>query len=167
MTPALHGPPEPRYLSAGELIRDAGCTRKALRVYQAHGLLKPARRRGPRRYDIEAHHRLRLVIALRALDLSLDDIRTLFEVRVADGPEGPAGPVAGRLASELAELVRQVSQRLDQLVQVRQRLVVARDNLLACATCAQPLTACSECAANGRLDAASRVLLTGENDPPR
>lgn len=156
---------EERLLSASELARSVGCSRKALRVYQAHGLLAPSRGSGHQRYGPEAYHRLRLIVALRAIGMSIAEIATLFEV----GPEEEiAGPLAARLQGEISDLVRDVTWRLEELVQIRQRLISARETLLVCSSCSRPRSACHDCATAGTLDSVSRALLAGmKSDPAR
>jgi len=151
-----------RFYSARELAEAVGCSRKALRVYQQNGLLGPARSRGSQRYDSEAFHRLRLVVALRSIDMSIRDIKALIDVY---DRERTAGPVAARLAREVTELVRQTSERIEELMRVRQRFVTARETLIECSDCSKAVSACAECAHSGRLDSATRVLLAGLGAP--
>jgi DNA-binding transcriptional MerR regulator len=145
-----------RMWSANELAEAVGCTRKAVRLYEAHGLLAPSQRRGNRRYGVDAYQRLTLIVALRAMDVSIAEIEALFRRR-ADHHVG--GLLAGELADDVADLVRDATVRLEQLVAVRNRLIRTRDALITCSTCIEPASACAGC---GRAqDPATRILLTG------
>ena len=64
----------------GELADSLGTTTKTLRFYERIGLLRPARRSasGYRLFDQAATDRARLVIGLRRLDFSIDEVRGLL-----------------------------------------------------------------------------------------
>lgn len=68
----------------GELADILGVTRKTLRHYESIGLVPPAERtlKGYRTYSVQAVRRAQLVVGLRAMGLSIDQIQTLF---VEDG----------------------------------------------------------------------------------
>jgi DNA-binding transcriptional MerR regulator len=150
---------ESKLMTSTELVEAAGTTRKALRVYQAHGLLEPVRSRGNRRYDNEALSRLRLVVALRKLGMSVDSIGILFAAR--DG-EHVAGAAASRLASELGDIVCLAAERIRELQKIRNDLVVARETLLSCRSCEKPATACAVCAEEQSLDPVAEMLLLAQ-----
>ncbi len=67
----------------GELAGDLGVTPKTLRLYEERGLLPvPARaQHGYRFYGEDAVRQARLVVALRAMGLSLDQIADLVTRR--------------------------------------------------------------------------------------
>jgi len=72
----------PRYLSPAETARALGVTRRALRVYEARGLVAPLRTAaGWRAYGPGALARLHQVLALKALGLSLAKIEVLLSGR--------------------------------------------------------------------------------------
>ncbi|RMH45087.1 MAG: MerR family transcriptional regulator [Deltaproteobacteria bacterium] len=149
-----------RYYTSGELTRAAGCTRKALRVYQAKGLIKPDRNTGNRRYRAEAFERLRFIVAMRDLGLSVDKIGEILEARDAPGARG--GAVAHKLAAEVGDLIPQITDKIQHLLRVRNQLVVARETLLSCAPCSNPIESCAHCAEAGALDTMSELLLVGQ-----
>lgn len=68
-----------RLLTASEAASRLGISTKALRLYEARGLITPVRTQaGWRAYDAEQMKRAREIVALRALGLSLADVgRTL------------------------------------------------------------------------------------------
>ncbi|MFE7815255.1 MerR family transcriptional regulator [Streptomyces sp. NPDC057433] len=87
--------------SIGEFAERAGATVKSVRFYSDRGLLPEASRSGGghRRYGPEALERLRLIRSLRALDLSLPEVRRVLE------DEDAAGRVLEEaVASRLREL---------------------------------------------------------------
>ena len=65
----------------GQLAQMLGTTAKTLRFYESIGLLKPAVRSesGYRLYDDAAVQRARLVISLRRLDLTVPELKELFQ----------------------------------------------------------------------------------------
>lgn len=148
-----------RYYTSGELIAAVGCTRKALRVYQAKGLITPDRGVGNRRYKAYAFDRLRFIVALRELGLSVDKIGRILAAR--EDPGKRAGPIAHQLASEIGDLVPKITERVRQMLRIRNQLVVSRETLLACSACTNPVESCSQCAESGALDATSELLLVG------
>jgi DNA-binding transcriptional MerR regulator len=64
----------------GELAQRLGVTRKTLRYYETVGLVPPARRAssGYRTYPPEAVRRAHLVVGLRKIGLSLEQIQTVL-----------------------------------------------------------------------------------------
>jgi DNA-binding transcriptional MerR regulator len=74
--------------SIGELAERAGATVKTVRFYSDQGLLPEAARSsgGHRRYGPQALERLQLIRSLRALDLSLPEVRRIIEDEDAAGP---------------------------------------------------------------------------------
>jgi DNA-binding transcriptional MerR regulator len=77
----------------GELARTAGTTTRALRYYEAQGLLAaPRRANGYREYD-ETHLRLvREIQALRAVGFALEDTRPFVECLLAGNATGDSCP---------------------------------------------------------------------------
>jgi MerR family transcriptional regulator, copper efflux regulator len=105
-------------MRVGELARRAGLTTRAVRLYEAEGVL-PAARRTANRYrsyteqDLEL---LRFVARLRAVGLRLSEIREVVRLRARGVP--PPERVIALLEGELARLDRS----LDLLRQKRCRL---------------------------------------------
>jgi MerR family copper efflux transcriptional regulator len=66
----------------GELAQRLGVTRKTLRYYETVGLVPPAERArsGYRTYPPEAVRRAQLVVGLRKIGLSLEQIQTVLTV---------------------------------------------------------------------------------------
>lgn len=149
-----------RLYTSSQLMTATGCTRKALRIYQEKGLIRTRVDHGKRRYGVESFDRLRLIVGLRELGMSISNIHRILSVR--DGQADEAGPVAAELAGQVSSVIQELSGRIDDLVRLRGEMVRARETLFACAGCSEPPTVCSECAKKGSLDAISRVLLVEE-----
>jgi DNA-binding transcriptional MerR regulator len=81
------------HMRIGELARTAGTTTRALRYYEAQGLLDaPRRANGYREYD-ESHLRMvREIQALRAVGFALEDTRPFVECLRAGNATGDSCP---------------------------------------------------------------------------
>ncbi|MFH9011671.1 MerR family transcriptional regulator [Streptomyces sp. NPDC017943] len=90
-----------QFWSIGELAERAGVTVKTVRFYSDRGLLPESARSGGghRRYGPEALERLRLIRSLRALDLSVPQVR-----RVVEDAGGAGRVLEEAVASRLREL---------------------------------------------------------------
>ncbi|MFD5296559.1 MerR family transcriptional regulator [Streptomyces sp. alain-838] len=92
----------------GELAERAGVTVKTVRFYSDRGLLPEDSRSagGHRRYGPEALGRLRLIRSLRALGLSVPEVRRVLDEEDAAGGEGGAegGALEDAVAGRLREL---------------------------------------------------------------
>jgi DNA-binding transcriptional MerR regulator len=95
--------PEPG-LPIGEACQQVGISARTLRYYEELGLLPGVRRRagGRRVYGAEQLERLRFIQRLKALGLTLEEIRALGEVHA----------IAGSTAAMLAELDEMLARRL-------------------------------------------------------
>ncbi|WP_141996312.1 MerR family transcriptional regulator [Amycolatopsis cihanbeyliensis] len=105
----------------GELARRAGTTTRALRFYEAQGLL-PARRsaNGYREYDEEDLRLVSEILMLQAAGLSLDDTRPFVECL-------RAGHDAGDACADSVEVYR---RRLAEVDACLERLNAVRAGLL-------------------------------------
>jgi DNA-binding transcriptional MerR regulator len=145
--------------SSSDLARVVGCSRKAVRVYEAKGLLGPRGATRSRRYGPPAIDRLKLVVGLRQLDMSIDDIARLLSLH-ANG-HNTVGEAAKQIANAVDETIRLTNERMEQLVKLRESLAASRDKLTTCAACPKTVEGCQECVSSGQLDATSRTLLLG------
>ena len=147
---------EGKLMTSTELVQAAGTTRKALRVYQSRGLLAPVRDRGNRRYDADGLARLKLIVALRKLDLGVDSIGVLFAS--SDGtPVG--GAAASRLAEELGDIISLAAARIRELQRIRDDLVAVRESLGRCEACERSGSLCPRCIEARLLDRVAEVML--------
>jgi DNA-binding transcriptional MerR regulator len=60
------------------VVREFGVTPRALRFYEAKGLLSPQRRAGDRFYDRPEQERLALLLRAKALGFTLGEIRPML-----------------------------------------------------------------------------------------
>ena len=80
--------PDEKSLSAAECARRTGLTVRALRVYERKGLLRPSRSSsGWRRYSVRDLARLNVIVSLKALGLSLAQIRGLLTEKSPSLPQ--------------------------------------------------------------------------------
>jgi DNA-binding transcriptional MerR regulator len=113
--------PSPLLLKVGELARHTGLTVRTLHHYDAIGLLAPTGRTesGYRLYSQEDVARLHGIQAMRQLGLPLAEIASMLE-----GDGGEPGAV-------LARQVAQLDEQIGQARELRERLALLRDGLLA------------------------------------
>lgn len=108
----------PRYLSSGELAREAGVNPESLRYYERRNLLPPPARTegGHRRYDPEAVSLLRLIKRAQELGFTLAEIRELLR-----GLERPRA-VCDDVCQVIEAKIGQVDEELARLKAQRARL---------------------------------------------
>ena len=102
----------------GDLTERAGVTPRTVRYYESIGLLPPGEREGngQHHYTEETLARLRKIDQLKALGLSLDEIRDVIDLYFID-PSGiqPKQKILVMLRQHLAE----TDQKIDGLQQFR------------------------------------------------
>jgi DNA-binding transcriptional MerR regulator len=134
-------------LKVSEVGRRTGLTRKALRHYEAIGLVEPAVRTdaGYRLYDEAALRRIELVNRAKVLGLSLTEAKEFLHVA-----EGCCGDNHPELAGLVARKLEETDKRLAELANLRRTLHEVLDRLAATegqhrceeslCTCNAPLT---------------------------
>lgn len=75
------------YLTISTVCEEVGLTYRALRFYEAKGLITPTRERRHRFYNASDVERVRAIVKLKSLGLSLREIRELLK-SPGDGPYG-------------------------------------------------------------------------------
>jgi MerR family copper efflux transcriptional regulator len=97
-------------LTIGEAARRTGLTRKAVRLYEARGLLPPVERAesGYRLYTEHDLQALRFIREARAVGLGLEEIHTIMALRRAGIP--PSEDVVALLKARSGEIERQISR---------------------------------------------------------
>lgn len=133
-------------LTLRAMVRGANTTARAVRFYEAQGLIQSAARSpgGHRWFAQSELDRLRLVIDLRACGLSIEEIRTVLAAKEqGTTPRQSAEAVQSLLGTHLGELSRKVTiiQRLCRELGTTLQL------LDQCAHCEDPrgLEACPTC----------------------
>jgi len=134
-------------LGVAEVGRRTGLSRKALRHYEALGLVNPAGRTdaGYRLYDVDALRRIELVNRAKVLGLRLSEAKEFLHVA-----EGCCGDHHPALAALVAGKLAETEQRIAELQSLRGTLTTVLDRLAsneglhrceeALCTCRSPLT---------------------------
>ncbi|GAB2883063.1 Cd(II)/Pb(II)-responsive transcriptional regulator [Streptomyces deserti] len=125
-------------LTIGKAAQAAGVTRKAVRVYEAKGLL-PAAERTTTGYRLYSQADVELLTFIRracTLGLRLDDIREVLAIR--DGGIPPCATVRDLLDARIAEIDAAVTD----LLALRTTLVTTRGRADDCPD-ERPVTVCS------------------------
>ncbi|MFD8501240.1 MerR family DNA-binding protein [Streptomyces sp. NPDC059687] len=109
-------------LTIGQAARVAGLTRKAVRVYEAKGLLPQTERSlsGYRLYTADDVELLTFIRQARSLGLHLDDIREVLDIRRGGTP--PCDAVRDLLDARITE----IDAAVNDLLALRQTLVDTR-----------------------------------------
>jgi MerR family copper efflux transcriptional regulator len=126
-------------LTIGRAAAAAGLTRKALRVYEAKGLLRPADRTpaGYRLYDQRDVELLMFIRRARTLGLHLDDIRKVLAIRSGGIP--PCAAIRDMLDDRIAD----IEATVEELLSLRRSLVGTRRRADNCCTEDKSATICS------------------------
>ncbi len=121
-------------MKIGELARRLNCTPDTIRFYEKEGILPQADRTDAnyRTYNESHIDRLRFIRNCRALDMTHEEVRALLEA--ADGHSSSCSTIN----SLVDDHIDHVSTRIDELVQLRQRLVGLRQKC----RCAHPVDRC-------------------------
>lgn len=118
MSSNTSSPVRSRWLGPGELARHVNTSIKALRVYEKAGLLTPDRREGGwRLYGPQHVARLHQILALKALGLSLKQIREAL-----GQDEMAIGRIMELQAQHLAATIRAARDQLQRVQQARDQL---------------------------------------------
>ncbi len=110
------------YVTVGRAAELAGVSRKAIRVWEAKGLLPRASRTeaGYRLFDESDLEVLRFIRRAKALDLTLEEIGDILDLQ-RDGAQ-PCGRVTQMLDAHLT----QIDRTMAELRQLRRSLLAAR-----------------------------------------
>ena len=109
--------PHPSLLRIGQAAKATGCTPKALRLYEARGLIPPAIRQGQYRYYHAEHLRFIDVIKLaQRAGFRLSELMALLGVKQQQG-HIPLQAIEQAIADKLAQQHQQI-QALQQQQQV-------------------------------------------------
>ncbi len=134
-------------LTTGDMARLSNSTLRTVRFYEEAGLLTPEPRDagGQRLFQRRELDKLKLASELRQAGFSLDEIRSLFEVKHRNASGRSA---ARELVEELESRAQQVSDRIRLLERLREDLVAARRAIKPCENCTDTHLfpeSCSEC----------------------
>lgn len=111
------------HLRIGEAARLSGVGAANIRYYEKEGLLPPQARSEAsyRLYGADDVHRLRFIRLCRAMDMSLDEVRKLLGLDLADKAD------CLRARETLDEHLGHVRQRLAELRQLETNLLALRE----------------------------------------
>jgi DNA-binding transcriptional MerR regulator len=110
----------PREYTIGDLAREFGVTLRALRFYEARGLLTPRREGLARFYSSRDRTRLSMILKAKQLGFTLSEIKAI----VSD-PLRPEESETIRLSSD--ELEEQIAHLERQLAEIEAALTELRD----------------------------------------
>ncbi|MFA0813149.1 Cd(II)/Pb(II)-responsive transcriptional regulator [Microbulbifer epialgicus] len=134
----------------GEAAKRAGCKVETVRYYEQAGLLpEPARTEGNFRLYSEAHlEQLRFIRHCRSLDMPLEDIRNLLELK--------AQPIenCAEINELIDEQIRRVEEQMALLIQLRRSLQELRGQCIGpevTGTC-EIIRGLSDCQCHGGAD---------------
>lgn len=110
--------------TVGKAAREAGLSAKAVRLYEAKGLLPEARRTdaGYRTYTDDDVTVLRFIRQAKTLGLSLGEIRDILELR-----RGGTTPCR-HVTALLDQRIRDIDRAISELRQLRRTLADSRDH---------------------------------------
>jgi DNA-binding transcriptional MerR regulator len=130
--------PDAKTLTLKDMVRRSGNTPRTIRFYEEVGLLRPAGRTpgGHRLFAQSELEKLQLITDLRLAGFSLDEIKTIFDLRRSGDGARQASAEATRI---LGEKIDDLKRRLSALVQLRDEFASSVEVLqTACATCKEP-----------------------------
>lgn len=169
--------PEGTLLTTGEMARLTDTTLRTVRFYEEAGILRPARRTdgGHRLFAREELERLRLVSDMREAGLSLDDIRSLLELKSSARSGGDAARGATAALKDVIAAMRTKMAVLSRLSEDLERTVHHAEACRGCEETDGFPRRCNEChrlLAKGPVPRGLRVLwgLAAEPEgaePPR
>ena len=102
--------PEPeRLYGISELAEDLGITARAIRFYEAKGLLMPPRANGGRVYTKRERARLKLILRAKSIGFSLAEVKQFLDL-YGDRGEGRPQQVAF-VAERSSALIKELEQK--------------------------------------------------------
>jgi DNA-binding transcriptional MerR regulator len=107
----------PETFTIGDLAREFDVTLRALRFYEARGLLKPQRAGLTRLYSADDKSRLALILKGKSLGFTLQEIREMIANR------GKSGAVEESLNLSLPQVEEQLSALRQQKVEIEAAIV--------------------------------------------
>jgi MerR family copper efflux transcriptional regulator len=116
----------------GEAAAAAGTTPRALRLYEARGLLPPPSRTssGQREYGFAEVARVRVIRNLLGLGLTLDDIRRRahrLDLLVQEQPSASCAGRPGEFSDVVADRLAALDAEITRLTHLRQGLAAAAE----------------------------------------
>ncbi len=115
-------------LTIGEVARQSGVSKDALRFYERIGLLRPEARSeaGYRLYDESAVERVRFIKLAQGLGFQLEEIASMLEVMAEGKP--PCAHVRAMLEEKVAEIEAKIAALTELRNELKTRLEWARQH---------------------------------------
>jgi DNA-binding transcriptional MerR regulator len=101
----------------GALCRVFGVTPRALRYYEACGLISPGRRGVERVYTRGDYHRLRVIVGCREADLSLRQIKEVIDAYTREDHGQAQNALALSFLRGQADALKARADRLENMIQ--------------------------------------------------
>lgn len=114
------------------LCREFGVTPRALRFYEAKGLLHPAREGERRRFTTRDRARLKLILRGKRFGFSLSDIRELLDLYDHGQPENRLRQMSATLvkAEERLRMMRSQRDELNEAIdELEEQMAAARQSI--------------------------------------
>lgn len=146
-------------LTTGDMARESGTTLRTVRFYEEAGLLCVTRSEGGHRLFRESElHKLRLACDLREAGLSLNDIKTLFELKRG---ATTAREASDSLCSALTVQIDELQSKIALLRRLREELASTVQVIQECGGCTERHfpSECSTCDVIERPDLPRAVRL--------
>ncbi|MBT4504018.1 MAG: MerR family transcriptional regulator [Gemmatimonadetes bacterium] len=121
-------------MQIGDLAARAGITTRTIRYYEELGIIEPDERTegGFRLYSELQLRRLNIVQGLKALGFDLERIRSLFDLKhTAD----TGGELAAAMSQHLYEQQREIDEKINHYLAMKERNLRAIDVLRGCMNC--------------------------------
>ena len=134
-------------LTTGDMARLTGNTLRTVRFYEEAGILRPDRRSagGHRLFSQRELERLQFISDMRAASLSLEEIRSLLELKEkSDTGQEAAESAVTALDAQIAT----IKEKIEVFTRLQSELLQARELLDKCRDCTNDRCfpdACDEC----------------------
>ena len=121
-------------LTTGDMARKSQSTLRTVRFYQEAGLVEPTRRSagGHRLFDHHQLHKLQLALGLREAGLSVQDIKTLYDLK--DSFECPEA-ASSQMSTLLNEKIQCMQDKIASLKRLRSELTAMVAVISDCRQC--------------------------------
>jgi len=107
-------------LSRAEFARLCGVTQRALRFYEARGLISPQRKGRTRAYSKVERHRIALILRAKRLGFSLTEIGHMIEVKDGAPPSQDLQLTAEKCLQQMSHLQRQMTNIMRAMADLQQ-----------------------------------------------
>lgn len=137
-------------MQVGDLAREVSKTVRAIHLYEQMDLLRPAARsKGRYRlYGPEALVRIRWIIKLQELGLSLTDIKAIVKEVEGEGQKSEAKPAMAKVRAVYTRKLEETRAQIERLQELEREIYASLEYLDTCESACEPhrvLAACPSC----------------------